>query len=110
MRGVDTGLECTRRLSDGWRQVARLEVAGGAVQGLDVRLVAGTAAFPVADAPATLSEPADDVLGVDLSEVVDQAVAADGAACDCTSPVEGGAVHVEGDQVAGYLLTIEVPD
>ena len=107
---IDTGLECTRRLSDGWRQVARLEVAGGAVQGLEVRLVPGTAAFPVADAPATLSEPADDVLGVDLSEVVDQAVAADGAACDCTSPVEGGGVHVEGDPVAGYLLTIEVPD
>ena len=64
----------------------------------------------VADAPAALSEPADDVLGVDLSEVVDQAVAADGAACDCTSPVEGGGVHVEGDPVAGYLLTIEVPD
>ena len=107
---IDTGLECTRRLSDGWRQVARLEVAGGAVQGLEVRLVPGTAAFPVADAPAALSEPADDVLGVDLSEVVDQAVAADGAACDCTRPVEGGAVHVEGDPVAGYLLTIEVPD
>ena len=43
---IDTGLECTRRLSDGWRQVARLEVAGGAVQGLEVRLVPGTAAFP----------------------------------------------------------------
>ena len=107
---IDTGLECTRRLSDGWRQVARLEVAGGAVQGLEVRLVPGTAAFPVADAPAALNEPADDVLGVDLSEVVDQAVAADGAACDCTRPVEGGGVHVEGDPVAGYLLTIEVPD
>ena len=69
---IDTGLECTRRLSDGWRQVARLEVAGGAVQGLEVRLVPGTAAFPVADAPAALSEPADDVLGVDLSEAVDR--------------------------------------
>ena len=107
---IDTGLECTRRLSDGWRQVARLEVAGGAVQGLEVRLVPGTAAFPVADAPAALNEPAADVLGVDLSEVVDQAVAADGAACDCTRPVEGGGVHVEGDPVAGYLLAIEVPD
>ena len=104
---IDIGLECTRGLSDGWRQVARLEVAGGAVQGLEVRLVPGPAAFPVADAPAALSEPAADVLGVDLSDVVDQAVAADGAACDCTRPVEGGGVHVEGDPLAGYLLTIE---
>ncbi len=104
---IDTGLECTRRLSDGWRQVARLEVAGGAVQGLEVRLVPGTAAFPVVDAPAALSEPADDVLGVHLAEVVDQAVAADGLACDCTRPVEGGGVHVEGDPLAGYLLTLE---
>ena len=104
---IDTGLECTRRLSDGWRQVARLEVTGGAVHGLEVRLVPGTAAFPVVDAPATLSEPADDVLGVHLAEVVDQAVAADGLACDCTRPVEGGGVHVEGDPLAGYLLTLE---
>ena len=83
-------------------------MAGGAVQGLEVWLVPGTAGFPAADAPAASSEPADDVLGVDLSEVVDQAVAADGAACGCTRPVEGG-VHVEGDPVAGYRLTIEVP-
>ena len=107
---IDTGLECTRRLSDGWRQVARLEVAGGAVQGLEVRLMPGSAAFPVADAPAALSEPADDVLGIDVTEVVDEAVAADGAACGCTRSIDGGAIHVEGDPVAGYLLTIEVPD
>jgi hypothetical protein len=104
---IDTGLECTRRLSDGWRQVARLEVVGEAVRGLEVRLVPGTAAFPPADAPAALSEAANDVLGVDLSEVVDQAVAANGVACDCTHPVEGGGVHVVGDSLAGYLLTIE---
>jgi hypothetical protein len=104
---IDNGLECTRRLSDGWRQIARLQVTGGAVRGLEVRLVPGTAAFPVADAPAALSEPATNVLGVDLSEVVDQAIAADGAACDCTRPVDGGGVHVEGDPLAGYLLMIE---
>ena len=107
---IDTGLECTRRLSDGWRQVARLEVVGGAVRGLEVRLVPGTAAYLVADAPAALSEPATDVLGVDLAEAVDGAVAADGAACGCTLSIGGGAIHVEGDPVAGYLLTIEVPD
>ena len=107
---IDTGLECTRRLSDGWRQVARMEVARGAVQGLEVRLVPGTAAFPVADAPAALSEPAADVLGVDPSEAVDEAVDADGVACNCTRSIDGGAIHVEGDPVAGYLLTIEVPD
>lgn len=107
---IDTGLECTRRLSDGWRQVARLEVVGGAVRGLEVRLVPGTAAYLVADAPAALSEPATDVLGVDLAEAVDGAVAADGAACGCTRSIGGGAIHVEGDPVAGYLLTIEVPD
>jgi hypothetical protein len=104
---IDTGLECTRRLADGWRQVARLAVAGGSVHGLEVRLEPGTAAFPLADAPVALSEPAHDVLGVDLSEVVDQAVAADGAACDCMRPFEGGGIHVEGDPLAGYLLTIE---
>jgi hypothetical protein len=104
---VATGLECTRRLSDGWRQVARLEVVGGAVQGLEVRLVPGTAGYPVADAPAALSEPADDVLGVDLSKVVDEAVDAAGVACGCTRPIDGGAIHVEGDPVAGYLLVIE---
>ena len=107
---VDTGLECTRGLSDGWRQVARLEVAGGAVQGLEVRLVPGSAAFPVADAPAALSEPAADVLGVDPSEAVDETIDGDGVACNCTRSIDGGAIHVEGDPVAGYLLTIEVPD
>jgi hypothetical protein len=107
---IDTGLECTRRLSDGWRQVARLEVAGGAVQGLEVRLVPGTGAFPVADAPAALSEPAVDVLGVDVAEAVDEALDAGGVACGCTRSIDGGAIHVEGDPVAGYLLVIEGPD
>ena len=104
---IATGLECVRGLSDGWRQVARLEVAGGTVQGLEVRLMPGTAAFPVADVPAALSEPAADVLGVDLSEAVAEAVDAGGVACGCTRSVDGGGVHVEGDAVAGYLLTIE---
>jgi len=108
---IETGLECTRRLSDGWRQVARLDVSGGAVQGLDVQLVPGAEAFSVAAVPAALSEQATDVLGVDLAEAVDGAVDAGGAACGCTRPVEGGgAIHVEGDPLAGYLLTIEVPD
>ena len=102
-----TGLECTRRLADGWQQVARLEVTGGAVHRLEVRLIAGTAAFPVRDVPAALNEPASDVLGVDLSAAIDEAVADDGTACGCTRPIEGGAIHVEGDPVVGYLLTLE---
>ena len=69
---------------------------------------AGNCGVPGGRCPAALSEPATDVLGVDLSEAVDQAVAADGVACNCTRPVDGGAIHVEGDPVAGYLLTIEV--
>jgi hypothetical protein len=107
---IGTGLECARRLSDGWRQVARLDVAGGAVGRLEVRLVPGMAAFPVADIPAALSEPATDVLGLDVTEAVDEAVADGGTACACTRPIDGGAIRVEGDPVAGYLLTIEVPD
>ena len=106
---IATGLECVRRLSDGWRQVARLEVASGAIRGLEVRLEPGTTAFPVADVPAALSEPATDVLGVDLTEAVDGAVAEDGTACGCSRPVDGGAVHVEGDPVVGYRLVIGVP-
>ena len=102
-----TGFECVRRLSDGWRQVARLDVAGGAVQRLEVRLDPGTAAYPVGDVPAALSEPAADVLGVDLSEAIDETVDPAGIACDCTRPIEGGSIHVEGDPVAGYVLDIE---
>jgi hypothetical protein len=104
------GLECARRLSDGWRQVARLQVVAGAIRGLEVQLVPGAAAFPVGDVPAALAEPVTDALGVDLSEAVGEAVDAGGAACGCTRSIEGGATHVEGDPVAGYLLTIEVPD
>jgi hypothetical protein len=104
-----TGLECVRRLSDGWRQVARLDVSGGAVQHLEVRLDPGTAAFPVADVSAALAEPVADVIFVDLSEAVDEAVDAAGTACGCTRPIEGGSIHVEGDPVAGYVLDIETP-
>lgn len=104
------GIECGRRLSDGWRQVAHLEVAGGTVRGFDVRLEPGTGAFPVDDVPAALSEPATDVLGVDLTAAIDQAVDAEGAACGCTRSIDGGAIHVGGDPVAGYRLAIEVPD
>jgi hypothetical protein len=107
---IATGLECARRLSDGWRQVARLDVTGEAIRGLEVRLKPGTGAFPVADVPAALSEPATDVLDVDLAEAIDQAVDAEGAACGCTRPVVGGAIHVEGDPVAGYRLAFEAPD
>jgi hypothetical protein len=102
-----TGLECVRLLSNSWRQVARLDVSGGAVQHLEVRLDPGTAAYPVGDVPAALAEPATDVLGVDLSEVVDEAVDAAGNACGCTRPIEGGSIHVEGDPAAGYVLDIE---
>jgi hypothetical protein len=107
---IPTGLDCVRRLSDGWLQTARLEVAGATVQGLEVRLVPGTAAYPVADAPAALSEPATDVLGIDLSVAVDEAVDAGGVACGCTRSIDGGAIQVDGDPVAGYVLAIEVPD
>ena len=44
---IASGLECERRLSDGWRQVARLDMASEAIRGLEVRLVPGTGAFPV---------------------------------------------------------------
>ena len=102
-----TGLECMRRLSDGWRQVARLDASGGAVQRLEVRLDPGTAAYPVGNVAAALTEPATDVLGVDLSEAVDEAVDAAGTACGCTRPIDGGSIHVVGDPVAGYVLDIE---
>jgi hypothetical protein len=102
-----TGLECVRRLSDGWRQVARLDVAGEAVQRLEVRLDPGAVAYPVGNVAAALAEPAADVLGVDLSEAVDEAVDAAGVACGCTRPIEGGSIHIEGDPVAGYVLDIE---
>ena len=102
-----TGLECVRRLSDGWQQVARLGVTGEAVQRLEVQLVPGTAAYPTGDVPAALSEPATDVLGVDVFEAVDEAIDVTGAACDCTRPIDGGSIHVEGDPVAGYVLKIE---
>jgi hypothetical protein len=103
--GVAAGLECTRRLSDGWRQVARLDVAGGAVRRLEVRLEPGAGGpFPVADVAAALAEPATDVLGVDVAEAVDEAIA-----CGCARPIDGGMVRVEGDAVAGYRLAIETP-
>jgi hypothetical protein len=100
---VAAGLECTRRLSDGWQQVARLEVAGGAVRGLEVRLEPGTAGpIPVDDVAAALAEPATDVIGLDVTEVVHDAVA-----CGCQRPIHGGSIHVEGDPVAGYRLRVE---
>jgi hypothetical protein len=106
---IAAGLECARRLSDGWRQVAQLEVAAGAIRGLEVRLEPGTTAFAVADVPAALSEPATDVLGIDLTESIDQAVDAEGAACGCERPIDGGAIYLEGDPGSGYVLTVEVP-
>jgi hypothetical protein len=106
---IAAGLECTRRLSDGWRQVARLDVAGGAVQGLEVRLEPGAAAYSVAEVPAALNEPAADVLGVDLTQAIDDAVDAAGVACACTRSVDGGAIHVEGDPVGGYVLSVDSP-
>ena len=111
LRCADTnaGLECTRRLAGGWQQVARLDVSGGAVEGLEVRLAPGQAAYPVGDVPAALAEPATDVLGVDLSAKIDAAVDAAGTGCGCTRAVEGGAITVEGDPVAGYRLDVEVP-
>lgn len=107
---VATDLECTRVLSDGWRQVARLDVAGGLVRGLEVTLEPGTGAFPVADVIAALNEPTADVLGVDLTEAIGDALDADGVACDCERPIEGGAIHVEGDPVGGYHFEIEGVD
>ena len=103
------GLECARRMSDGWQQKARLEVAGGAVRGLEVRLEPGTGVFPAGNAPAALSEPATDVLGVDLTEEIGQAVDAAGVACGCERPIDGGSIHLEGDPGSGYVLTVDVP-
>jgi len=104
---ADTGLECMRRLSDGWRQVARLDVVGESVRRLEVRLDPGRAAYPAGNVAAALTEPATEVLGVDLSEAVDEAMDAAGTACGCTRPIDGGSLHVEGDPVAGYVLDIE---
>jgi hypothetical protein len=100
--GIAAGLECTRRLADGWRQVARLEVAGGAVRDLEVRLEPGTGPYPVADVAAALAEPATDVVGVDVGDAVGEAIA-----CGCTRPIDGGTLRVDGDPVIGYLLTVE---
>jgi hypothetical protein len=105
--GIAAGLECTRRLADGWRQVARLEVAGGSVRGLGVRLEPGAAAYPVRDVPAALSEPVSDVLGLDLTGTIAESLDADGTACGCARPIEGGTIHVEGDPVTGYRLSVE---
>jgi hypothetical protein len=105
--GIAAGLECTRRLADGWRQVARLEVAGGAVRGLEVRLDPGTGPYPAADVPAALNEPAADVLGVDLTDAIAESLDATGTACGCTRPLEGGAIRIEGDPGRGYRLTTE---
>jgi hypothetical protein len=102
-----TGLECSRRLSDGWRQVAQLDVVNGTVRRLEVRLEPGAESFPVSDVPAALNEPAADVLGVDLTVAIDDAVADDGTACGCTQPIEGGTIRVGGDPDTGYLLTVE---
>ena len=101
------GLQCVRRLSDGWRQVAQLDASGGAVQRLEVRLDPGTAAYPVGNVAAALAEPATDVLNVDLTEAIDKAVDPAGTACGCTRPIEGGSIHLEGDPVGGYVLEIE---
>jgi hypothetical protein len=103
------GLECARRLSDGWQQIARLEVVGRSVGGLEVRLEPGTGVFPVGDVPAALSEPATDVLGVDLTAAIDEALDPAGAACGCERPIDGGSIHLEGDAGSGYVLTVEVP-
>jgi len=100
--GIAAGLECTRRLADGWRQVARLEVAGGSVRGLEVRLEPGIGEFPLSEVVAALNEPVEDVLGVDLADVVGEA-----AACGCERPIEGGAIRVDGDPVTGYRLRIQ---
>ena len=105
--GIAAGLECTRRLSGGWRQAARLEVAGGAVRGLEVRLEPGTGPYPVADVPAALNEPAADVLGFDLTDAIVGSLDADGTACGCTRLLEGGAIHLEGDPATGYRLSVE---
>jgi hypothetical protein len=105
--GIAAGLECARPLSGGWRQVAQLDIVNGTVRRLEVRLEPGAESFPVTDVAAALDEPAADVLGVDLTAAIDDAVADDGTACGCTQPIEGGTLHVEGDPDTGYLLTVE---
>ena len=105
--GIAAGLECTRRLAGGWRQLAQLEVGGGAVRGLEVRLEPGTGPYPVADVPAALNEPAADVLGLDLTDAIAGGLDAAGTACGCTRPLDGGAIRIEGDPGTGYRLTIQ---
>ena len=84
-------------------------MAGGAVGGLEVRLEPGSGAFPVEHVAAVLSEPATDVLGVDLTAAVEESLAGDGTACACARPIPGGALSVEGDPTDGYRLAIEGP-
>jgi hypothetical protein len=107
--GIATGLQCARPLSGGWRQVAQLDVVNGTVRRLEVRLEPGAEPFPAADVPVALNEPAADVLGVDLTAAIDEAIDGAGAACNCTSPIEGGTLHLEGDPVGGFRLVIGAP-
>jgi hypothetical protein len=104
---VAQGIECARSLPGGWRQAVLLEGKGRTVHVLEVRLAPGTTGLPVTDVIQALGRPALIVLGADLSASIREAIAADGTACDCARPVDGGIVYVEGDPSAGYLLRVD---
>jgi anti-sigma factor RsiW len=108
---VAAGLECSKRLADGWRQVALLEGSAGSVGRIEIRLVAGRGAYPLDDVVAALSGPLEAVLGdvIDIEMPIRDSLADDGTACDCARPTDGGMLQLEGDPGSGYVLSLELP-
>jgi hypothetical protein len=110
---VATGVECSKRLADGWRQVALLERSAGSVRRIEVRLVAGPNAYPLEDVIPAMSGPLEAALGgnVDLGSPIGDSLAADGTACDCARSIGGGTIYLEGDRRSGYVVSLETaPD
>ncbi len=65
--------------------------------------------MPVAEVVAGLADPARAVLDVDLSPMIRELITADGTACGCTRPIDGGTIGLDGDHSAGYVLVIRGP-
>ncbi len=105
---VATGVECSKRLADGWRQVALLEGSAGSARRIEVRLVAGPNAYPLEDVVAALSGPLKAALGgtIDLGSPIGDALTDDGTACNCARSVDGGTIQLEGDRRSGYVLSL----
>ena len=110
---VAGGVECSKRLADGWRQVALLEGSAGSIRRIEVRLVAGLNAYPLEDLVPALSGPMKAALGgnIDLGSPIRDSLTDDGTACACARSIGGGTIHLEGDRRSGYVLSLEAaPD